>query len=99
MLRAGVTFRYTEDGSVGLLRTKRAIVIESRGGLYSEGPAQVMDSQEPHLRTLLGFMGITDVTFVRAEKLALGPEPRQQGINAARLQLKHAIQKQFQQAA
>jgi FMN-dependent NADH-azoreductase len=99
VLRAGVTFRYTDNGSVGLLGTKWAIVIESRGGLYSEGPAQVMDSQEPHLRTLLGFMGITDVTFVRAEKLALGPEPRQQGISAARLQLTHAIQKQFRQAA
>jgi FMN-dependent NADH-azoreductase len=99
VLRSGVTFRYTENGPVGLLKAKRAIVIVTRGGVYSEGPARVMDSQEPHLRTLLGFMGITDVTFVRAEKLALGPEARQQGISAARLQLTHAIQKQFRQAA
>ena len=99
VLRSGVTFRYTENGPVGLLKAKRAIVIVTRGGVYSEGPARVMDSQEPHLRTLLGFIGITDVTFVRAEKLALGPEPREQGISAARLQLKHAIQKQFRHAA
>jgi FMN-dependent NADH-azoreductase len=83
VLRAGITFRYGESGPEGLLKGKRAIVIESRGGLYSEGPAQVMDAQEPHLRGMLGFMGIT-VTFVRAEKLAFGPEPREQAIDAAR---------------
>ena len=84
VLRAGVTFRYGENGPEGLLKGKRAIVIESRGGLYSQGPAQVMDAQEPHLRTLLGFIGITDVTFIRAEKLAFGPEAREQAIDAAR---------------
>jgi FMN-dependent NADH-azoreductase len=99
VLRAGITFRYTESGSVGLLEGKRAIVIVSRGGLYSEGPAQALDSQEPHLRNLLGFMGITDVTFVRAEKLAFGPEAREQGIEAARAQLGQAIQEHLRQAA
>ena len=84
VLRAGVTFRYTESGPVGLLEGKNAIVIESRGGLYSDGPAKGLDSQEPHLRTLLSFMGIKDVTFVRAEKLAFGPEAREQAIDAAR---------------
>jgi FMN-dependent NADH-azoreductase len=84
VLRAGVTFRYSESGPEGLMKGKRAIVIESRGGLYSEGPAQVMDAQEPHLRTLLGFIGITNVTFVRAAKLAFGPEAREQAIGAAR---------------
>lgn len=74
VLRARVTFRYTEAGPEGLLKGKKAIVVETRAGLYSEGPAAAMDNQEPHLRTLLGFMGIEDVTFVRAEKLAFGPE-------------------------
>jgi FMN-dependent NADH-azoreductase len=74
VLRAGVTFRYTQTGPEGLVTGKKAIVIESRAGLYSEGPAAVMDHQEPHIRTLLGFMGITDVTFIRAERLAFGPE-------------------------
>lgn len=95
VLRAGITFRYLESGPEGLLKGKRAIVIESRGGLYSEGPAQVMDAQEPHLRTLLGFIGITDVTFVRAEKLALGPEARKQAIEAARRE----IESEFLRAA
>lgn len=74
VLRAGVTFRYSAKGPEGLLTGKRAIVVEARAGFYSEGPASAMDHQEPHLRTLLGFMGVTDVTFVRAEKLAFGPE-------------------------
>ncbi len=74
VLRAGVTFRYTAAGPEGLVTGKRAIVVESRAGFYSAGPGAAMDHQEPHIRTLLGFMGITDVTFVRAEKLASGAE-------------------------
>ena len=83
MLRAGETFRYTEAGPEGLLAGKRVIVVESRGGLYSEGPAQAIDFQEPYLRHLLGFMGLTDVTFVRAEKIGYGPEARDAAIAGA----------------
>jgi FMN-dependent NADH-azoreductase len=99
VLRAGITFKYSESGPVGLLEGKRAIVIETRGGFYSEGPAQVMDSQEPHLRNLLSFMGITNVKFFRAEKLAFGPEARAQAIKVATGQLAEVIQKEFRQAA
>ncbi|CAM5211663.1 FMN-dependent NADH-azoreductase [Bosea thiooxidans] len=87
VLRAGITFSYSEAGPEGLLKNKRAIVVESRGGLYSSGPAQVMDSQEPHLRTMLGFAGITDVTFIRAEKLGYGPEAREEAIRNANAEL------------
>ena len=83
VLRAGITFRYTAQGPEGLVKGKRAIVVESRGGLYSEGPAVANDSQEPHLRTLLAFMGVDDVTFVRAEKLAFGPESASEAIAEA----------------
>jgi FMN-dependent NADH-azoreductase len=83
VLRAGVTFRYGENGPEGLLAGKKAVLIQSRGGLYSEGPAAAMDGQEPHIRTMLGFMGITDVTIVRAEKLAFGPEAAEASIAAA----------------
>jgi len=99
VLRAGITFKYGESGPVGLLEGKRAIVIETRGGLYSEGPAKVMDSQEPHLRNLLSFMGITNVKFFRAEKLAFGPEARAQAINVASGQIAEVIQKEFFEAA
>ena len=88
MLRAGETFSYTEAGPQGLLAGKRVIVVESRGGLYSEGPAQAIDFQEPYLRHLLGFMGLTDVTFVRAEKIGYGPEAREAAIAAATASLK-----------
>ena len=99
VLRAGVTFRYTDTGPEGLVKGKRAIVIETRDGLYSEGPAQAMDSQEPHLRTLLGFMGISDLTFVRAEKLAFGPEARELALEAARDQLGGVTRGYYLQAA
>jgi FMN-dependent NADH-azoreductase len=99
VLRAGVTFRYSAAGPEGLMKGKRAIVVMSRGGFYSEGPAQVMDSQEPHLRTLLGFIGITDVSFVRAEELAFGPEARDEAIGAAHAELKRLAQVQLPQAA
>jgi FMN-dependent NADH-azoreductase len=88
VLRARVTFRYTEKGPEGLMTGKKAIVVESRAGLYSEGPLAAMDSQEPHLRTLLGFMGITDVTFVRAEKLAMGPDAAEASLASASGQLR-----------
>lgn len=90
VLRAGETFRYTAAGPEGLLTGKRAVVIETRGGLYSEGPAAAFDQQEPHLRTLLGFIGITDVTFVRAEGLALDPAKRETAIAAASAKLRAA---------
>lgn len=83
VLRAGITFRYTAEGPEGLMTGKRAVVLESRGGLYSEGPAAAFDNQEPHIRTILGFMGITDVTFIRAERLAIGPDARAASIEAA----------------
>lgn len=100
VLRAGVTFRYTEAGPVGLLEGKRAIIIESRGGYYSEGATKVLDSQEPHLRTLLGFVGIKDVTFIRVEKLAFGPEARQQALDEARARLGQLLtENQYMRAA
>jgi FMN-dependent NADH-azoreductase len=74
VLRAGITFRYSEAGPEGLLKGKKTIVIESRAGLYSAGPSAPMDSQEPHLRALLGFMGLDDAAVVRVEQLAFGPE-------------------------
>lgn len=98
-LRAGVTFRYSEAGPEGLVLGKRAIIIETRGGFYSEGATQSFDSQEPHLRNLLGFIGITDVTFVRAEKLAFGPQAREQAIEAARVHIGQTVQDQLFQAA
>lgn len=99
VLRAGVTFRYTEAGPEGLLKGKRAILVLTRGGLYSEGPGQVLDSQEPHLRTMLNFIGIDDITVVRAEKLGFGPEAREAAISDAQAALRRAARAQGLEAA
>ncbi len=87
VLRAGVTFSYSEAGPKGLLEGKRVIVVEARGGLYSEGPAQAADFQEAYLRHLLGFIGLTDVSFIRAEKIGYGPEARDAAIHGARVEI------------
>ncbi len=87
VLRAGETFSYSEAGPKGLLSGKRVIVIESRGGLYSEGPASAIDFQEPYLRHLLGFVGITDVTFLHAEKIGYGPEARAAAMAGAKARI------------
>jgi FMN-dependent NADH-azoreductase len=85
VLRAGVTFRYTETGPVGLVGAKTAIVVSARGGVFA--PEAAEDHQERHLRTLLGFIGLNDVRFVRAEGLALGEQPRAQALAAAQQQV------------
>jgi FMN-dependent NADH-azoreductase len=72
--RAGVTFKYTETGPVGLVQGKKFVIFTSRSGVYSSGPAKAMDFQETYLRGVLGFLGITDVSFVSAEGLAMGDE-------------------------
>lgn len=80
----GKTFRYTESGAEGLAGGKRVIVASARGGLYGEGaPAAFLDHQETYLRGFFGFLGITDVTFVRAEGLALGEDSRNAALAAA----------------
>ena len=87
VLRAGETFVYSAEGPKGLVAPKPVIVIETRGGLYSEGPAAVLDAQEPHLKALLGFMGLGNVEFVRVERLAMGPDLATPAISAAQQQL------------
>ncbi|MDB5668996.1 MAG: FMN-dependent NADH-azoreductase [Alphaproteobacteria bacterium] len=97
VLRARVSFYYDEKGPHGLLGGRKVVVIESRAGLYEEGNA--MDSQEPHLRTMLGFMGLDDVTFVRAEKLAFGPEIAAEAIAEAEARLADLAREQLPLAA
>jgi FMN-dependent NADH-azoreductase len=91
VLRPGATFSYADGAPRGLLGGKRVIVIESRGGLYSEGPAKAVDFQEPYLRHLLGFRGITDVTFVHAEKIGYGPEARTASLEAAKAKISDVV--------
>lgn len=82
VLAAGKTFRYTEHGPQGLLQGKRGILILTAGGLHSQTPVNQM--HEGYLRTLLAFIGITEVDVVRAEGLSMGSEQRQRGLARAR---------------
>jgi FMN-dependent NADH-azoreductase len=85
IVRAGRTFRYTASGPEGLLRGKKVFVTTARGGIYGAGsPAHALDFQEPYLRAILGFVGLTDVTFVHAEGLALDPDTAARGLANAR---------------
>ncbi len=71
----GRTFRYTANGPEGLAKGKTVIVASSRGGVYSTSEAmQALEHQESYLKVVMGFFGITDVRFVRAEGLGMGPE-------------------------
>jgi FMN-dependent NADH-azoreductase len=68
IVRMGKTFSYGTNGSQGLLENKKVIVITARGGAYQKGtPREKYDFQEPWLRHILGFIGLTDVTFIHAE--------------------------------
>lgn len=87
VLRPRVTFAFGENGPKGMLTGKRAIILEARGGVYSEGPTRAIDFQELYLRQLLGFIGITDVSFVQAERIGYGPEAREAAIADAKSQI------------
>ncbi|HAS3044701.1 TPA: FMN-dependent NADH-azoreductase [Vibrio parahaemolyticus] len=82
--RAGVTFKYTENGVQGLIEGKKAIVVTTRGGIHKDSPT---DNVTPYLRTVLGFVGITDVEFVYAEALNMGEDAASKGISDAQSQL------------
>ncbi|MBB3003991.1 FMN-dependent NADH-azoreductase [Paraburkholderia tropica] len=95
----GRTFKYTENGPVGLSGNKAVIVASTRGGLYSSGPWQSLDFQEAYLTAMFGFLGIKNVKFVRAELLSKGPELRNQGIQNALAELPGIVGSfDFQQA-
>ncbi len=86
--RAGVTFRYTEKGPEGLLKGKTVYVALARGGRYRDTP---FDTQVPYLRTVLGFLGITDVSFIYAEGLNMGPEAAEKGFSEAAADIAAAV--------
>ncbi|SFH85459.1 FMN-dependent NADH-azoreductase [Pseudomonas guineae] len=88
VLRAGVTFKYTETGPQGLLSGKRAFVLTARGGIYA---GSNLDHQEPYLRQALAFIGIHDVSFIHAEGLNLGGDFMGKGVSQAKAQLAQAI--------
>ncbi|WP_337843629.1 NAD(P)H-dependent oxidoreductase [Rheinheimera sp.] len=84
LARAGITFKYTETGPVGLLDDKPVIVLATRGGLYQGTPA---DSQTPFVQSFLNFIGLKDIHFVYAEGLNMGAESAEKALTAAKARL------------
>lgn len=92
VVRAGRTFAVTETGYQGLVEGKKALVITAEGGQYRPGmPAASYNFHEPYLRAILGFMGITDVTLIHADGLALGAEMREKALAEARGEIQQTI--------
>ena len=85
--RAGITFRYTADGPVGLLTNKRAIVFATRGGKYL---GTGLDTQTDYMKNFFAFLGIENTQFIYAEGTAMGDESLNAGIQSARQQI-HAL--------
>jgi FMN-dependent NADH-azoreductase len=89
---AGKTFRYTAEGRPeGLLQSKRAFVIASRGGVYESGPMVALNYHDTYLRVFLSFLGIQDVTVITAERQNLGPAEKSEGLRLAYEQVERAI--------
>jgi FMN-dependent NADH-azoreductase len=86
--RAKVTFQYTANGPEGLLKGKKVYIALTRGGVYRDTHA---DSQVPYLKMVLGFLGLTDIEFVYAEGMAMGPEAEQKAIASALQQIEEVL--------
>lgn len=92
IVRVGRTFKYGASGPESLLPLgKKVIIVSSRGGIYSAGPMQVMDHQETYLKAILGFIGLYDVSIIRAEGVAMGEEAVKAALQSADNQLVEAI--------
>lgn len=98
--QGGRTFKYTEQGPVGLAGGKTVIVVLSRGGVYSTSEGgRAMEHQETYLQTVLGFFGITDVRFVRAEGVGMGPDAKAQGLATAENEIRAHVAEAANQPA
>jgi FMN-dependent NADH-azoreductase len=83
ILRKGVTFRYTENGPEGLVKGKKAYIVRASGGVYSEGAYKPFNFQDPYLKAVFGFIGVTDVETIHIEGVAMGPEATDKALAAA----------------
>ncbi|MBT2757030.1 FMN-dependent NADH-azoreductase [Mesobacillus foraminis] len=94
LAQAGKTFRYTAEGPVGLLTDKKVALLNARGGVYSEGPAQASEMAVNFVRTMLGFWGVQDAATVIIEGHNQFPDQSEK-IIADGLEKAAAIAKEF----
>jgi FMN-dependent NADH-azoreductase len=90
--QAGRTFKYTEKGPIGLAGGKTVVVASSRGGMYAGNPVmEALEHQESYLKTIFGFLGVTDVRFVRAEGVAMGAGAKQKALDTAEVGIRATV--------
>ena len=96
LAQPGRTFRYTANGPEGLAKGKTVFIASSRGGVYSTSDAgRAMEHQESYLQTVLGFFGVTDIQFIRAEGVALGQESKDQAMAQAAQAIEQLMKEQL----
>ena len=94
ILQPKYLFRYTEKGVEGLVKNKKMVIITSRGGDYNNSDYKPYDLQEPYLRTVFGFVGISDIAFIHAQPMdALGLEVQSESIEKAAVLAKKIAEK------
>lgn len=94
--RAGVTFKYTENGAVGLLEGKKVYLVAAMGGIHE---TSATDFLRPYMKHIMAFIGLSDVEFITADGLNMGPERREQGLNDARNQIADIVNNSSEELA
>lgn len=94
--RAGVTFKYTENGAVGLLEGKKVYLVAALGGVHETGAT---DFLRPYMKHIMAFVGLNDVEFISADGLNMGPERREQGLASARNQIANIVSNRSEELA
>ena len=84
IMKAGVTFKYTASGPVGLVEGKKVYAVLTRGGIYRDQPH---DTVVPYVKQALGFLGMNDIEFIYAEGLAMGPDAEAKALATARAEI------------
>ncbi len=97
--RSGKTFSYGETGPKGLVSGKKVYIVLASGGIYSEGPAAVMDFAVPYLKSVLAFIGITDVEVIRIEGVGMGEDAVKQALAKATASIQKLVAKPIAKAA
>ena len=94
--RAGVTFNYSENGPVGLLGGKKVYLVAAMGGIHE---TSATDFLRPYMKQIMTFVGISDVHFITANGLNMGPERREQGLASARSEIANIVSPRAEEIA
>ena len=92
---AGETFKYTEQGPVGLLADKKATVIQASGGVYSQGPAAAMEHGTNYLEAVLSFMGVRDIKVIQVEGIAIPGKSDEERLNEVYSQIDDLLEPEY----